>query len=205
MAALSPTDAVQRVLENVGRVVGDAQCPAAAIQRVLDDEYRVLRRKLSAEFPTIYEALSTTFVLTTTSTITKPTDCETIRVVEKQAGSGWYPLDVASSLNRDQQGRLSFYEFGAILQIVPEASAAGSYRIFYEPSPPTVITTYQVPDGMERILIELASVWARQRHDEDEKCARHEAKAKQIWDDCYMGLWNRYGSHGRSGLQETRD
>jgi len=205
MAALTPSDAVQRVLENVGRVVGDLQCPADVLTRRLDDEYRRLRRRLSAEFPTIYEKLSPTYVIAPGSnTITKPTDCETIRVMERQAGANWDPLSLAPSLNRDQVSGPSFYEMGNIIYLLPEAYASGTYRFFYLSTPPTVITTYEVPDGFEGILIEMASVFARQRHNEMEFIAYHQAAARQIWDDGYLGLWQRYGSHGSSGMNETR-
>lgn len=208
MPSLTPTDATQRVLENVGRVVGDAQCPAAAIQRKLDDSYRTLRRRLSEEFPTIYEKVSSPITVAAGAvSFNKPTDCEAIRVLEKQSAynsSCWYPVDVAPSLNRDQYGTLSFYEMGAVLYLSPFPAAPGTYRLYYIASPPDTITTYDVPNGLERILIEEASAWARQRHNEMEQVAYHLAQARQIWDDNYMGLWRRYGSHGQSGLQEAR-
>ena len=206
MAALTPTTATQRVLENIGRVVGDAACPADAIQRRLDDEYRRLRRKLSAEFPTLYETVSATTTLTgSTVTITKPSDCDAVRVVEKQAGALWTSLVVLPSLNRDEGACLGFYEQGGLggnIIIAPTASAPGTYRMYYDKVPPATITTYELPDGLEGIILEETSAWGRQRHDEDP--TYHKAAAKQIWDDAYMGLWNRYGSHGQSGLQITR-
>lgn len=205
MATLTPTDAVLRVLENVGRVSGDAQLPSATIQRRLDDEYRTLRRRLSEEFPTLYEAVSSSTTLTSATTIAKPTDCEAIRLLEKQIGSTWFPIAVASSLNRDEFGMLAFYEIGANVQITPTEGAPGTYRFIYIKSPATTITTYDVPDGLERIIIEETSAWARQRHNEMEFVSYHKAEAKRIWDDNYMGLWRRYGSHGRSVLNETRD
>ena len=203
MAALSEANAVVRVLENVGRVSGDVQCPADAITRRLDDEYRRLRRRLSAEFPTLYEALSSTFTLTgSTTTFAKPTDCETVRVVEKQSGAYWTSIPVAPSLNRDEIAALCFYEQGVNIVLTPAGSAPGSYRCYYVKSPAATITTYDVPDGLEGIIIEEASAWARQRHNEDP--SYHKACAKQIWDDQYMALWNRYGPSGQPGLQVTR-
>ena len=202
MASLAPSDLVIRVLENVGRVSGDQQCPSDAIMRRGDDEYRRLRRRLSAEFPTLYEKLSTPTTLTTATSFAKPTDCETIRVMEKQSGAYWTSVPVAPSLNRDEIGCLAFYEEGANVVIVPTASAPGTYRMFYISTPAATITTYDVPDGVEGIIIEEVSAWARQRHEEDP--SYHKAAAKQIWDDQYMALWNRYGSHGMSGLQITR-
>ena len=205
MAALSEANAVIRVLEAIGRVSGDKQCPSDAITRRLDDEYRRLRRRLSAEFPTLYEKLSSTTTLTgSTTTITKPTDCETIRVVEKQTSNGsWYPIGVSASLNRDEMSGVTFYEIGANIQIVPTSGAPGSYRIFYLATPAATVTTYDVPDGLEGIIIEETCAWARVRHDEDP--TPHKLNSKQIWDEAWMGLWNRYGSHGQSGLNVTRD
>lgn len=204
MASLSPDDLVQRVLENVDRIVGDAQCPADAIKRKGDDEYRRLRRRLSAEFPTIYEKKSADLVITTGSTVAKPADCEAIRVFEKQNGGNWFPLTVVAPLNREQPQWLAFYEIGANIQINPESQAPGTYRLFYTAAPPTVITTYDVPDGLEGIIIEKTSAWARQRHNELEHVNYHLAAAKAIWDEQYMALWNRYGAHGQSGMNITQ-
>lgn len=205
MPSLTPTDAVQRVLENVGRVVGDAQLPAPVLQRKLDSLYRVLRRKLSAEFPSLYEKMTSPIVVAAgATTITKPADCESVRVVERQDGQLWYPLEVAPSLNRDQYGKISFYEMGAILQLAPDSAAPGTYRLIYIATPATTITTYDVPDGLEEILVEQASAFARQRHNELEFVAYHKGEAERIWNDNYMALWSRYGSHGRSGLNQTR-
>ena len=203
MAALAPTDAVQRVLDNLGRVSGDQQLPSDAIIRRLDDEYRRLRRCLSGEFPTIYEALSpvSTLVGSITS-FAKPSDCETVRVCEKQSGAYWTSVPVAPSLNRDEIGALCFYEQGANIVITPSASAPGSYRLYYLMSPPTTVTTYDVPNGLEGIIIEETSAWARQRHNEDPTF--HKQAAQQIWTEQYMALWNRYGSSGQPGLQITR-
>ena len=203
MAALSPTDAVQRVLDNLGRVLGDVQLPADAIIRRLDDEYRRRRRRLSAEFPTIYEALSPVSTLTgSTTSFAKPTDCETVRVVEKQSGAYWTSIPVAPSLNRDEIGCLCFYEQGGNIVLTPFASAPGSYRVYYVMAPPAVVTTYDVPDGLEGIIVEETSAWARQRHNDEPTF--HKEQAKQIWDDQYMALWNRYGSSGQPGMQITR-
>lgn len=203
MAALTPSDATLRVLENIGRVSGDRQCPAEAIVRRLDDEYRRLRRRLSAEFPSIYEKLSSNFTLTSSvNYFAKPTDCEHVRVVQRQAGNYWTSLVVAPSLNRDETGGLCFFELDGNIYVVPVLSAAGVYRCYYLAKPADTVTTYDVPDGLEGILIEEVSAWARQRHEEDP--SYHKAAAKQIWDDAYMGLWNRYGSHGQSALQITR-
>jgi hypothetical protein len=204
MAALSTTDLVTRVLDNVGRVSGDAQLTSAVILRKADDVYRQLRRRISAEFPSIYEKVSSETTLTTTSYIAKPSDCETVRVVERKSGSSWCPLGVAPSLNRSGAMSLSFYEQGANLQIVPVTGAAGIYRIHYSASPAASVTTYEVPDGLERIIVEETSAWGRQRHNEFEQVSYHMAEAVKIWDDAYMGLWNRYGSHGRAGLNVTR-
>jgi len=203
MAALSEANAVIRVLDAIGRVSGDAQLPSATIIRKLDDEYRRLRRRLAAEFPSLYEKISASTTLTTTSTITKPTDCEFIRVVEKQLGSYWYPLQAAPSLNRDLVEELAFYEIGTAIQILPTASAAGVYRIIYVASPATAVTTYDVPDGVEGIIIEETAAWARQRHNEMDQVKYHKEEARRIWDEAYMGLWNRYGSHGRSAMNEV--
>jgi hypothetical protein len=206
MAALTPTDLVLQVLENLGRVSGDAQLPAATITRRADAEYRNLRRRLSGEFPSIYEGVSTpTTISAPTTTLAKPTDCETIRVLEKQVGTDWTPLEVASSLNRDEYGGLSFYELGANVQILPEAAAPGTYRFIYIKQPATTVTTYDVPDGLERIIVEEVSAWGRQRHNEMDQVKYHKDEAKRIWDENYMPLWNRYGSHGRSVLNQTRE
>lgn len=205
MAALTPANAVIRVIDALGRVSGDTACPSDAITRRLDDEYRRLRRRLSAEFPTLYEKLKTPVTVAAgASSFTKETDCETIRVLEKQTGTqNWYPLDVASSLNRDEVGRLSFYEVGTTIYLIPPEAAPGTYRYFYLATPAATVTTYDVPDGLEGIIVEETAAWARVRHDEDP--TPHKLNARQIWDEAYFGLYNRYGSHGQSGLNQTRD
>jgi hypothetical protein len=86
--------------------------------------------------------------------------------------------------------------------IVPLWAAPGVYRMHYNAVPAATITTYEVPDGLEGIIVEEVSAWARQRHDEDP--TYHKVEAKRIWDDAYMGLWKRYGSSGQPGMQLTR-
>jgi len=203
MAALSEANAVIRVLDAIGRVSGDTQFPSTVIIRKLDDVYRRLRRRLSAEFPTIYEKVSSNIV-STTGLLPKPSDCESIRVVEKQSGGNWYPISVAPSLNRSTVAGVSFYEIGANLQVVPPSCAGGTYRIFYIAAPAATVTTYDVPDGLEGIIIEETAAMGRQRHNELEQVGYHLKEAERIWDEAYMGLWHRYGSHGRSGLNQTR-
>lgn len=207
MAALTPDQLVERVLENLGRVSGDLQLTPDMIKRRADDEYRRLRTRLSADFPTIYEKVSPTYVLTAgQSTIAKPTDCASVRVLEKQAGSNWYPMDMAPSLNRDQFGGNCFYEMGGTIHLTPPETAPGNYRIFYTATPTAIISTYDVPDGLEGILIEEVSAWGRQRHNEMEHYSLHKAEAKRIWDDAWMAIYKstKPGSHSRSGLQITR-
>lgn len=204
MAALTPANLIVRVLENVGRVSGDAQCPSTAIERRADDEYRTLRRRLSAEFPSLYEALSGETTLTTTASIAKPTDCETVRLVERNSGDNWFPIEAAQSYERSLPGVVSFYERGADLIITPTTSAPGVYRIHYVKAPATVITTYDVPDGLETIIVELVSAWARQRHNEVDQVKHHMDEAARIWSENYSALKRRYGSHSRSALKRER-
>jgi hypothetical protein len=199
MAALSEANAVIRVLENVGRVSGDQQLPSDAIIRRLDDEYRRLRRRLSDEFPSLYEARSGNLTIAAgASSFAKPTLCEKVLVVQKQVGSEWPSLPVAPSLNRDEVAYLCFYEQGANIVISPLLSAPGTYRCYYIQAPAASVTAYDVPDGLEGIIIEEASAWARQRHDEDP--TYHKMEARRIWDEQYMSLWDRYGPSGRPGL-----
>lgn len=204
MAALSPANLTIRVLENVGRVSGDAQCPAAAIERRADDEYRTLRRRLSDAFPSIYETVSAETTLTTTTSIAKPTDCESIRLVERKNGDNWYPIEAAPSSSRSFPDRVSYYERGADLIFTPPSASPGTYRIHYTESPALVITTYDVPDGLELIIVEMVSAWARQRHNENEQVNYHLAQAKRIWDDNYSALRRRYGSNSQSALKRER-
>jgi hypothetical protein len=204
MAALSPANLVIRALENVGRVSGDEQCPADVIERRANDEYRSLRRRLSAEFPTLYEALSSETTLTTTAVIAKPTDCETVRLVERKSGNQWFPLEVAQSYSRSYPDGLSFYERGADLIITPTELAPGVYRVHYVKTPASPIVTYDVPDGLETIIVELVSAWIRQRQNEVEQVNYHLAQAKRIWDENYSALRRRYGSHSASALKRER-
>lgn len=352
--ALTPADAIVRVQDNTGRASTDQQCPSAVISRRLDTEYKLLRRRVAAEFPEFYEktttvnvatgvagsvymtvtlvgknfsqlsdpgghgntfgfkvyltlddatiiendvgfwltgptsssvdgngvglvyaygATASTFSLalpagitvgkgvvgtsvvvtsaaaatgltsatltlkrtggtaaelgtvdlkvaaTTTTTgidlycdpnytgaswIAKPSDYESLRLLEKQTNNGyWMPVEIYPSLNRHEATGVSFYEQGQRLVLFPETEATGTYRITYLTKPVSGYTTYDLPDGLEQIIVEETSAFVRQRHEEDP--SYHKAIAKQIWDDQYMSLWNRYGSHGRSGLNITRE
>jgi len=200
-SATTVTDAILRVLEAIGRVSGDTACPSSAITSRLDAEYRRLRRRVAAEFPTIYEKTSTSETLTTGVYLTRPTDCEIIRVLEKQSGNSWVPISVAPSLNRNEWGSISFYVQGEKVYIVPTSVAPGTYRFHYTEEPASGYTSMYLPAGLEDIVIEETAAWARVRHEEDP--APHKMAARQLWDDAYMGLWQAYGSHGRSGLNEA--
>jgi hypothetical protein len=136
--------------------------------------------------------------------IAKPNDYESLRLLEKQTNNGyWMPVVIYPSLNRHEATGISFYEQGTRLVLFPETEAPGTYRITYLTKAVDGYTSYDVPDGLEQIIVEETSAFVRQRHEEDP--GYHKAIAKQIWDDQYMSLWNRYGSHGRSGLNITRE
>lgn len=206
MASLSPDDAVLRVLDNLGRESGDLQFGEAVIKRRLDDEYRRLRVRLAADFPSFYEKVSAETTVTSGNTITKPTDCESVRVLERKCGSGWTPVTLTNSLNRSEFIGPAFYEMGGTVYLTPPENAPGTYRIFYTSTPPAVITTYDLPDGLEGIIIEEVSAFGRQRHNEMEQYNLHKAEAKRIWEDAWMPLWKRAnsGSHGKSALKIVR-
>lgn len=206
MAALTIANGILRVLEAIGRVSGDTQCPSSAITSRLDTEYRRLRRRLIGEFPSIYEATSSNIVLTgTDDELDKPSGCDTVLLVEKliDGSSGtWTPLSVVSTLNRNETMALSYFEQGSVLKVRPTSATAGTYRISYVAMPVDGYTTYDLPDGLDDMLVELVAAWARVRHEEDP--TPHRQEAARIWNEQYMPLWNRYGAHGQSGLQITR-
>lgn len=197
MAALTVAEARTRVLEAIGRVDGDEQCPAAAIDRRIDTVFRRLRRRLAFEFPSLYEAVSTAQTITDDE-VDKPDNFEALRVLEKQDGSSWVPLGVLPSLNREDSLDLAFYELGSVFKITPTADAPGTYRMFYTTAPAAGYTTMDLPLGLEDIVIEETAAWACSRHNEDPSF--HQAEARRIWDEQYMPLWNRYGSHSASGM-----
>jgi hypothetical protein len=123
-------------------------------------------------------------------------------VLEKQYGDQWTPIGVLPSLNRDDSLELGFYEMGSVFKITPLQDAPGTYRMFYTQAVADGYATYDVPTGLEDIIVEEVAAWARQRHDENPKY--HQDEAKRIWDEMYMTLWNRYGSHSGSGMNIAR-
>ena len=136
--------------------------------------------------------------------IGEPADFESLRLLERLTGNGqWMPVASSSSLNRRESLNISFYEQGRFLMLSPDSEAPGQYRLTYESKVPDGYTYYDLPDGFEQIIIEETSAFVRQRHEEDP--TYHKREAQRIWDDQYMSLWNRYGSHGRSGLNITRE
>ena len=201
MAALTPANAVIKALEAVGRVSGDLQCPSDAILRRLDTAYRRLRHRLSFEFPSLYEAVSSTQTITD-DTITKPADFEAIRLLQKQNGTSWVTLGVLPSLNREDSLEQAFYELGSVFKVTPASIAPGTYRMFYTVAVVDGYTSYDVPPGLEDIIVEEVAAWIRQRH--DEKPDYHQAEAKRIWSEMYMPLWNRYGSASNSVMNIAR-
>lgn len=203
MAALTPANAVIRVLEALGRVSGDAQCPSDAITRRLDTAYRRLRRRLSGEFPSLYEAVSPNQTITGDS-LTKPADFDAVRLIQKQYGDQWVSIGVSPSLNREDSLELAFYELGSVFKVTPASTAPGTYRIFYTVAPVDGYTTYDVPAGLEDIIVAEVAAWASERHEERERTKYHQDEAKRIWDEAYMPLWNRYGSHSNSGMNIAR-
>jgi hypothetical protein len=201
MAVLTVAEATTRVYEAIGRVDGDEACPAAAVAKRIDTEYRRLHRRCSFEFPSLYESVSGPTVITA-DVLTKPTDFEALHVLQKQDGGGWTALGALPSLNREDSMELGFFEMGDTFKITPVANAPGTYRMYYATGPGATYTTMDLPIGLEDIVIELVAVWACRRHSEEAQY--HAEEAKRIWDEQYMALWNRYGAHSRSGLNVAR-
>lgn len=202
MAQITATEAATRVLEAIGRVSGDTACPAAAIAKRIDTEYRRLRRRLAFEFPSMYEGVSTAETITDDE-VAKPTDFEALQVLQRQNGSSWETLGALPSLNREDSLEMAFFEMGAVFKITPATNAPGTYRMYYTKAPAEGYTTLDVPLGLEDILIEEVAAWACSRHSETER-DYHKGEAKRIWDESYMALWDRYGAHSRSGLNQAR-
>lgn len=206
MASLALADAVTRVLDALGREASDAQFPSTVIERKLIAEYRILRRRLAADFPALYERLSSETTLTTTTTITKPTGCGSVRVLEKKSGSGWYPVPLTNSLNRSETIGLAFYEMGDTIYITPASTAPGTYRIFYTEEPGATVTALDLPYGLEEVVIQEVAAFGRDRHNEVEHIRFHKDEARRIWDDAWMPLWKQAnsGSHARSAMKIVR-
>ena len=203
MAALTVAQARTEVLEAIGRVDGDTQCPATAIDKRIDTAFRRLRRRLAFEFPSLYEAVSTPETITA-DVLSKPADFEAVRVIEKQYGTFWVTLGALPSLNRDDCQELAFYELGSVFKITPITQAPGTYRMFYTTAPASNYTTMDLPLGLEDIVIAEVAAWASERHEERERTDDLRKEAKRIWDEQYMTLWNRFGSHSNSGMNIAR-
>jgi hypothetical protein len=184
-------------------VSGDAQCPSDAITRRLDTAYRRLHRRLAFEFPSLYEAVSANQTITGDS-LTKPADFEAVRLIQKQYGDSWVSLGALPSLNREDSLEQAFYELGSVFKVTPASTAPGTYRIFYTVAPVDGYITYDLPPGLEDIIVAEVAAWASERHEERERTKDLRDEAKRIWDEAYMPLWNRFGSHSNSGMNISR-
>lgn len=203
ISQLSVSDAVVMVRSGTAHD-NDAQTTDTQIQAQLHRSLQMLRRRLSAAFPSIFEKVTSELVVASgANTITKPVDCEHVTVLErKNAAGAWDFIDVNPSLNRSMAATVSFYERDGVLVIEPAYLAAGTYRIHYSGALLDGYTTIDLPAGLEEIIIEEVCAWVRQRHEEDP--SYHMARAKMVWDENWMPLKKRYGAHGRSALQITR-
>src|SRR3954468_15673333 len=77
----------------------------------IDIEHKLLRRSLARIVPSLYTAVDNSQTITGTS-ITLPSDFETLVRLERQYGQDWLPVDVGDGLS-PQIGDLNQLEIGA--------------------------------------------------------------------------------------------
>ena len=168
----------------------DTQTTGTQITAELDREYRRVRRWLSTFVPSLYQktqdytiaAGSTTAAL---SKLTKPVDFERIIRLEQQFSQGYMqPLAVRPALMASEGTR---------------RDTAGTYLLTYVARPVDGYTAFDVPDGVEDIIISIVAGWVRQRHNEDP--SYHMARAEQMKREAQVSLVMRYGAHPVSAFQ----
>jgi len=165
----------------------DTQVTDTMITAQLNDSYRRTRRWLSTFLPELYAVSAAATIAAGANTIAKPDGYERlIRLEYEVATDDYYPLELGPMVEG------------------PGSNAAGTYRITYASRPVDGYTSLDVPEGVERIIIEEASAWVRQRLNEDPKY--HLDMAAALKRDLRADLRNRYGAHSRVGLsRKDRD
>lgn len=168
----------------------DTQTTDTQITAELDREYRRVRRWLSTFAPTLYQktqdyTIAAGSTTPETSKVQKPSDFERIVRFEQQFSQGyWQPLAVRPVLVASEGVR---------------RDVGGTYKLTYIAKPVDGYTAFDVPEGVEDVIVTWVSAWVRDRHDEDPsfKLAQYE-KLKR---DAQVSLTMRYGAHPVSALQ----
>lgn len=181
----------------------DTQVTDAQIDVFIDLEYRRVRRDLTWVTPTLYLTTETSFALTSSAfTHAIPSDFDRIYRVERQDGTRWFPIDVASEPDATVPMTLSFREEGTNLIFSPAELVAGTYRLTYHVKPVAGYSTIDVPDGLEDVVIHRTAAQVRIRFNEDP--SPHERKAEAAWTEALKNLRRRYGAHPQPGIRRVR-
>lgn len=168
----------------------DTQTTDTQITAELDREYRRVRRWLASFLPSLYQktqdyTINPGSTTPETSKVQKPSDYERIIRFEQQFSQGyWQPLAVRPVLMASEGVR---------------RDVAGSYRLTYSAKPVDGYTSFDLPEGVEDVLIGYVSAWVRQRHNEDPTF--HLARAEQMKREAQVSLVMRYGAHPVSAHQ----
>lgn len=168
----------------------DTQTTPTQITAELDREYRRVRRWLSTFVPSLYQKTANFTIAAGATTealskITKPDDFERVIRFEQQFTQGyWQPLAVRPAIAASEGVR---------------RDVAGTYKLTYVAKPVDGYTSFDVPEGVEDVIISLVSAWVRQRHDEE--ATFHLMRAEQLKREAQVSLVMRYGAHPVSALQ----
>lgn len=186
----------------------DTQFTDAQLLVRLGLEYQRLRRWLCTYAPALCKSTSIITIAAGASTIAKSslTNFERLWSAERESGTNYYLLSVAgASLPATSYSALTIEEFPSYFQVRPDLSAPGNYRMIWLAGVSgTVIgaTTFDVPGGLEQVLIERAAAWARQRH--NDAYTYHLNTAEMLLKEQRPLLQQRYGIMPVSAFIATR-
>lgn len=151
-------------------------------------EYKKVRRKLSARFPSLFTKTSDPIVVTA-QTLTKPTDFEKLGTygrIERQEGTSWVTIPHASPVNPEGDGYIGHMEQGAAFHLTPASSAPGTYRFVYISSPSSCFPAADIPMGFEDVIIQKVIAKVQRRIGGDPE--PHLEEAKETFDETAAAL-----------------
>jgi hypothetical protein len=198
----------------------DDQTTSAQIYSRLAREYQRLRRWLIHHAPAYCKEIDSVTIAAGASVINKSSLVpaaatqvfETLYRIDRllDDGTTYKPLGVRSPLDTGRASwlssggyGLSFEEFPAYFQILPETQAPGTYRVIYLTGVGDTMdaaTAIYLPAGLEDVVTHRVAAWVRQRHDQEEKVPYHLRLADDILKEQQRFLSHNYGVHKMDGI-----
>jgi hypothetical protein len=182
----------------------DTAVTDAQLTSWINQEYFAVRRVLGDVAPTLYTA-ATTFSIVAGNTYTiVAADFSKVRRLERSNGSSYDPMRVASAVDPEGSCDYTFLERSTVLEIYPSNAAVTSYRLNYITKPAKLTAgadVCDVPEGVERVIVEKVAARVRIRLEEDP--SPHLQAASAALQEAKSYLQKRYGTHAE-GLRTER-